>query len=328
VAARRTLVTGGSGFLGTHVVEALSAAGREVINASTSAPRAPAAPGSFSRLDVRDASAVARLVGELRPAEIVHLAARTGFLTRPDPAGFIVNVEGTAHLAEAAAKAGAERFVLASSNVVDWEPSGPRPLLYGASKAAAERVIAAARGLACRVVVRPCYAWGPWFGAPFLGFFQAVARRRYLHPGAGSPLKLLGYAGNMAHQIVRLLDAPAAEVDGRVFHLADDRPTTLRAWAAVIAAEVGVPPPRTLPEALARAAARAGDALLALGFADPPLTSERLANMRRSNVGIPIQATRDVVGPLPFTMEAGVTATVRWMEARGLLERAPRRMHG
>lgn len=328
MAARRTLVTGGSGFLGTHVVAALAAAGREVINASTSAPRDLRAPGTFVRLDVRDAAAVERLVAEHRPAEIVHLAARTSFVTTPDPEGFAVNVEGTGHLAASAAKAGVERFVLASSNVVDWEPSGPHPALYGASKLAAERVLAGARGIACRVVVRPCYAWGPWFGAPFLGFFQAIARRRYLHPGAAAPPKLLGYAGNMAHQIAHLLDAPAAAVDGRVFHLADDRPTTLRAWAAAIAAEVGVPPPRTLPSPLALAAAKVGDALGALGWSDPPLTTERLANMRRSNVGIPIQATRERVGPLPFTMEAGVAATVRWMEAQGLVPRPPRRTYG
>ena len=321
---RRTLVTGGSGFLGTHVVAALLASGREVRNVSQSPPRDGSERATFQRLDVRDEAAVEAAVRGFRPDEIVHLAARTDFVSRPDPEGFHVNVTGTANVAFAARRAGTRRFILASSNVVDWEPPGSAPsLLYGASKAAAERVIAGA-GLASWCVVRPCYAWGPWFGAPFSGFFLAIAEGRYRHLGAASPPKLLGYAGNMAHQIVRLLDAPEDVVHARTFHLADDAPTTLRAFADLIARELGKGPPGSVPEPLALAAARAGDMLRALGLRDPPISSPRLANMRRSNIDIPIQATRDLVGPLPFSIEAGVAETVRWLGAQGLV-RAPRR---
>jgi GlcNAc-P-P-Und epimerase len=322
--SRRTLVTGGSGFLGTHVVAALLASGREVLNVSTSAPRDLRSRAAFLCTDVRDGRAIERAMASFRPSEVVHLAARTGFLDRPDPEGFEINVAGTETVACAARRAGVDRFILASSNVVDWEPVRPSgALLYGASKVVAERVVASA-GLPGWCIVRPCYAWGPWLGAPFRGFFLAIAKGRYLHLGAATEPKRMGYAGNMAYQIQRLLDAPREAISGRTFHLADDAPITIRAWADAIARELGVGPPATVPDGVARAAARAGDALSALGLRDVPLTTARLVNMRRENLAIPIHATRAIVGPLPFSMEAGVAETVRWLRSQGLV-RSPKR---
>jgi dTDP-L-rhamnose 4-epimerase len=126
----RVLVTGGAGFIGSHVVEALTSAGHEVrvLDALLPCvhpggiPPFSGDPGfEFIRGDVRDASAVddaLRGVGA-----VCHLAAMVGlgidFNDAPLYAG--CNDLGTAVLLAAMARAGLDRLVLASSMVVYGE---------------------------------------------------------------------------------------------------------------------------------------------------------------------------------------------------------------
>ncbi len=109
-----TLVTGGAGFIGSHLVDRLLADGGDVVVLDNFDPfyAAPASESNLAaasanprfrlvELDIRDAAGVDRLVGEVRPEAIVHLAARAG--VRPSieqPALYAeVNVTGTVHLA-------------------------------------------------------------------------------------------------------------------------------------------------------------------------------------------------------------------------------------
>ena len=160
----RILVTGGAGFIGSHLCAALLARGDEVLCLDNFDPFyperlkrraiAPLLAGAFRLLeaDVRDEEAVLRAVLEFRPAAIVHLAARAG--VRPslaDPAGYIdTNTRGTAVLLKAAREAQVRRFVLGSSSSVYGDSAAP-PFReearidsprspYAASKAAAELV--------------------------------------------------------------------------------------------------------------------------------------------------------------------------------------------
>lgn len=157
------LVTGGAGFIGSHLVERLLHEGEEVIcldNFDTfydpgikrrnlaEALRFP----SFTLIegDIRDPAQVERALSGRRVGAIVHLAARAG--VRPslqDPLLYVdVNVRGSLVLLEAAARAGVERFLFASSSSVygaretvpfredDQADSPVSP--YGATKRAAE----------------------------------------------------------------------------------------------------------------------------------------------------------------------------------------------
>ncbi|MEU0568022.1 NAD-dependent epimerase/dehydratase family protein [Nonomuraea sp. NPDC005983] len=111
----RTLVTGAAGFVGSHVVEALEAAGHEV----SGLDRRPGAGLVLG--DVRDAETLAR---SLRGVDaVVHQAAKVGIglgvADMPEYAS--VNVHGTAVLLAAMAEHGVSRLVLASSMVVYGE---------------------------------------------------------------------------------------------------------------------------------------------------------------------------------------------------------------
>ncbi|MEO3752985.1 NAD-dependent epimerase/dehydratase family protein [Streptomyces sp. B6B3] len=119
----RVLVTGGAGFIGSHVVEELLALGREPVVLDTRGPDPDAVPPpvAWVRGDVRDP---ADLVRALAGADAVcHQAAMVG-LGRDfadAPAYVEVNDLGTARLLAAMAEAGVRRLVLAGSMVVYGE---------------------------------------------------------------------------------------------------------------------------------------------------------------------------------------------------------------
>jgi len=135
----RVLVTGAAGFIGSHLVEALSRQGGEVIGIDNFDPFYPRAmkernlaemgrlPGfTFHELDLLDAAA---LQSHLTPDTVlVHLAAKAG--VRPslaDPVSYArTNVAGTAAVAEAARGAGVSRILFGSSSSV-YGDSTPVP---------------------------------------------------------------------------------------------------------------------------------------------------------------------------------------------------------
>src|SRR5437588_12994105 len=132
----RILVTGGAGFIGSHLVEKLLAAGHEVVIVDDfndfydpQIKRANidgfAKNVTVCRVDLRDGAAVRNLFHREKVDAIAHLAARAG--VRPSiqlpQLYYDTNVTGTLHLLEAARVTGLQRFVFASSSSV-----------YGASK--------------------------------------------------------------------------------------------------------------------------------------------------------------------------------------------------
>jgi UDP-glucuronate 4-epimerase len=184
----RLLVTGAAGFIGSHLVQALSARGDEIIgidNFDPFYPRAmkeqnlaevgPRAGFSFREQDMLDVPALRAL---LTPdTVVVHLAAKAG--VRPslaDPVGYArTNVAGTAAVLEAARQAGVSRIVFGSSSSV-YGDSTPIPFRenaaamdpvspYAATKRAGELLLGS---------VAPIYG----FRAASLRFFTVYGPRQ------------------------------------------------------------------------------------------------------------------------------------------------------
>jgi UDP-glucose 4-epimerase len=178
----RTLVTGGAGFIGSNLVDALLTRGDDVaVVDDLSTGRRSNLDGALERgaalhhADVRDAAAMREIVAGERPAAIFHLAAHIDVRRSvADPAfDARINVEGTINLLEAARDAGVERFVFASTGgaiygesavVPTAETEPPSPLSpYGQSKYAAEgycRLAALLHGLST-ISVRYANVYGP-----------------------------------------------------------------------------------------------------------------------------------------------------------------------
>ena len=159
----RILVTGGAGFIGSHLCEHLLRTGRRVIvvdnlddfydphlkRANLAAIKS-AGEYEFYCVDIRDSGGLEAVFKKARPEAVVHLAARAG--VKPSllyPALYAsVNVDGTLNVLELSRKWGLQRFVYASSssvyglfNRIPFSEDDPinKPLsVYAATKAAGE----------------------------------------------------------------------------------------------------------------------------------------------------------------------------------------------
>ena len=156
----KALVTGGAGFIGSHLVDALLARGDAVAvvdnlssGRETNVEQALARGAALHLVDIRDGERIRELLAAERPDVVFHLAAQIDVrVSLNDPAHDArTNVEGTVNLLEAARLVGARRFVFASTggaiygetDVVPTPEDVPaRPMAaYGLSKLCAEHYL-------------------------------------------------------------------------------------------------------------------------------------------------------------------------------------------
>ncbi len=153
--ARSAIVTGGAGFIGSHVVDALLADGYEVSvvdDLSSGKAERVAAQAQMHELDIVDLPALEQLTERVRPSAIFHLAAQSSVVASVEDPGrdCEVNVQGTLNVVEVAGRVGAPVVFTSTGGALYGDeapmPTGeqriPAPLSpYGASKWAAEAYV-------------------------------------------------------------------------------------------------------------------------------------------------------------------------------------------
>ncbi|MEX2156452.1 MAG: NAD(P)-dependent oxidoreductase [Gemmatimonadales bacterium] len=245
-------VTGGTGFVGAHLVSALRARGDSV----TSLVRRPALAerlgwGSDVRLvsgDLNDADALRQ---GCAGADIVFHVA--GKIAARDAVEFMAtNRDGTANVLEAAGEQGVGRFVLVSSlaaagptapgQPID-ETRPPAPVTdYGRSKLAAEVLVRAMSQP--WTIVRPPVVYGEWDRGT-LKIFQLAQRGVVPVFGDGSQELSVIHAADLARALIAAATAPAAA--GRLYFAAHRAATTSRELVLACARALDMSPPRVLP---------------------------------------------------------------------------------
>ena len=169
----RLAVTGGTGFVGGHLVNAALAAGHEV-KALTRRDQPPRERVTWVRGSLDDREALKRLVEDADA--VIHVA---GVINAPDAAGFEQgNVTGTLAMLAAATAGGVRRFVHVSSLAA----REPQLSQYGASKARAEQLVESS-GLDWSIV-RPPAVYGPG-DKETLELFKMAKRGFVLLPPSG-----------------------------------------------------------------------------------------------------------------------------------------------
>jgi GlcNAc-P-P-Und epimerase len=320
----RILVTGGSGFIGTNLVDALIADGHSVLSVDTATPRIGRHVASWRNVNILDAYRLRRVFTDFRPELVIHLAARTDLDERRSLSGYAANVAGVANVVDAIEQAGSvKRSLFASSRLVsrigyvpadefDYTPT----TLYGQSKVEGEKIVrASTERIGLWTLLRFTSIWGPWFGVPYNQYFRWIDKGVYVHPSGVDPRKSFGYIRNTVYQVRRIAIAPIGVVAGKTFWVADYPPLRIREWATLIAAAQGSRPVRSVPLPILRAVAMTGDAIETLRIGNAPLTTFRLNNLVTDMV-YDTTSLESLVGPLPFDLETGVRETVSWMKAR------------
>lgn len=243
----RVLVTGASGFIGSHLIPLLETRGHEVI----AAVRHPVSDWKRTVV-VGDIGADTAWEPVLEGIDaIVHLAARVHVMRdrAADPLAAFrrTNVIGTRRLAEAAAATGVQRMVFVSSVKAVCDESHSEPISadtppaprspYGVSKLEAENAlfeVAARTGLEA-VALRPPLIYGPGVRGNFRTLLGLARRGLPLPLGAVNNRRSLLYVGNLADAIASSLEN--SEARGR-FVLSDgpawSTPTLLQTLACAM----------------------------------------------------------------------------------------------
>lgn len=319
-------VTGGTGFVGSHVVDALLAAGwhvRALVRRPESAGWLKGLPIELTKGDVRDPGSLPDLV---RGADaVVHVAGKTSAKGLEEYRS--CNADGVANVARAVREhAPAAHVVLVSSQAAggpsrDGRPvtsaDPPRPISsYGLSKLEGENELRNARGVGF-TILRPSAVYGPretairdLFIAASKGFVPVLA--------GGRPRIQLVHVRDVATAVLRALERGPR---GETFFVAHPEVLDYRKVAETLA---GLRTPRArlvpVPAALIRAAGSIVGLVSALGDGPPVFNREKAEEMLQSAWICDVSDTQTALGsPLVTAFAEGARETWTWYESQGII---------
>ena len=313
----KILITGGSGFIGTNLIESLQKKDLDILSVDMAEPKIEGHQSIWKCVDIREQEPLMKVVNDFQPEYVIHLAARTD-LNGKVLQDYDANMQGVSNLLDALEQVpNLKQVVFASSMYVcepgympkDFEDYAPHTL-YGESKVVTEKIIKEKNPQYIWSIIRPTSIWGPWFGEPYNRFFQIVLKHMYFHMGKRACKKTYGYVDNAIFQIMSILKADEEKVNRRVFYIGDYDPYDITEWANEIAKEEGIKIPR-IPYWCFVCAGKFGDLLKKLGIAFP-MTSFRLHNMTTNNVH-DLTPIRLIAPILPISRIEGTKRTLEWI---------------
>lgn len=323
----KILMTGATGFIGSHVAEALLDAGHEV--------RATARVSS--NVDRFVHRGVEVLVGAVSDSSflrnacedmeiVINLAGRLGgWSVRPEEL-HLTNVMAVKKLVCAAEAAGVRQFIHCSTPGVvgmvgvaaedsHYSPQG----CYEHTKQQAEQFVLSkhSEGRIAVTVARPDFVYGPG-DLHKLKLFQAIRKRRFFLLSGGRSLLHPTYVTDVAQGFLLMLDCHAAY--GQVFNIAGPRPVTVKELVGCVSRNLKVRSKvSSIPAPIAWSAAVACEAAAGLLNRQPPISRSQVAFFSKSHAS-DITRARSVLGYEPrVDMEQGIPTTIDWYRREGYI---------
>jgi nucleoside-diphosphate-sugar epimerase len=326
----RVLVTGGTGFTGSHLARRLLDRGHEVRVLD-------AAPGLFhdelarrgARITLGSVTDPALIDRQVDGTELVfHLAAAFRQINLPKRDYWQINCQGTRHVAEACLRHGVRRLVYCSTQGVhgniarvpgdESSPIAPEDY-YQQTKYEGELATweVARQGLAA-VVIRPMAIYGPGDPERFLMLFRQARRGRFLMFGDGETFYHPLYIDNLVDAFELAAEHPKAV--GETYLIGDDRYVSLNDLVRGVAASLGQEVRIVhLPFAPLWAAATVCEAACRPFGIAPPLFRRRADWFRQTRAFSIAKAQREL-GYVPrVDLAEGLQRTAAWYRANGYL---------
>lgn len=330
------LVLGGTGFVGSHLVDRLAAAGHRVRVLSRSGrwgwDESPPMT-SFGVCDLESPASRSKLEDELRKCAVtVHLSGTLFRPATPRARYRALHVDGTSRLVEAMHRAiardGSARRLVHVSTTGVLGPTGTSPssedapanptTVYESTKYEGERVALDGRGGGLEVSVgRPGLVYGPR-DLHLLGLWKAIRDGRFRLIAGGRALWQPVHVSDVAAGLERM--AFASDTDGQVFHLAGPAQLSWREIAECVASSLSrrVRGPG-IPFSLAWLSGIVLEGIYVPFAGDPPMSRSRARTFTQHRV-YDISRARERLGWEPaIDFESGVRETTAWYREEGLL---------
>jgi len=325
----KILVTGGTGFTGSHLVKRLVGDGCEVKVLARPASNTAFLKDLGAEIiqgDITDKDYVNRAVKDTD--KVFHIAAAYREAKLPEASYWAVNLEGTKNIINACIKYNVSKLIHCSTigvvSSVDEPPSDESALyspddIYQQSKCAAEKEVLKSvreKGLPASVI-RPCAIYGPG-DLRLLKMFRMIAKRRFYILGSGKALFHMVYIDDLISGFI--LASQKNNSIGEVFIIGGSEYTTLNELSRVIAEEFGVKPPGIhIPykpiEILSVLMEYAYKPLRK----EPPLYKRRVAFFKKDRA-FDISKAKNILGYEPaFDLKEGVHLTAKWYLENGYI---------
>ncbi len=328
-AASRVLVTGATGFAGSHLARALVTQGHRVrvlVRRPDAVPAVLRGRVEVAQGDIRDRAAVEQAVAGCQL--VYHLAALYRDASAQRQAYWDVNVGGTAHVLSACRTHGVERLVYCSTIGVhgsvtripsdETAPFHPGDA-YQRSKWAAERRMAeeSPKRQPEIVIIRPAGIYGPG-DLRFLKLFRSIQRGHFVMLGSGTTWFHPVYIDDLVHGF--LLAGARPEAVGDMFCITSSEYLTLNEFVGRIAHVLGVPAPRWhLPVWPFVAAGAVCEAVCVPLGIRPPLYRRRVDFFTHHRAFTSAKATRLLGYQARVDLTEGLRRTAEWYAREGYL---------
>lgn len=317
----RILVTGGSGFIGTHFVDLLLKNKVNILNVDIQEPKVTAHNILWNQCDIKEFDQLFNIFTEFSPTHVLHLAAKANLNGRTI-ADFPDNTIGTQNVVNCVRKlTSIKRFIHTSTQYVVYPGVYPgsdkyyQPYTaYGESKAESERIVRAADlGNCVWSIIRPTNIWGPWHPAFPRELWRYLGKRYYFHPGFKPIKKHYGYVENTVDQIYKLLFVTSDnKVNRKVFYVTDP-PIDNAVWMNAFSEALSGKTVRRVPKLLWRTVGSLGNIIKAMG-GSCPIDSDRYFRLTVQE-SLPYKKTLDITGNPLLSMEDGVRKCIGWIQS-------------
>lgn len=324
----RVLVTGGTGFLGSHVARVLHDAGRPVrvlARPTSDLWRLEGLAIEIVRGDVLEPETLGPALAGIRT--VYHLAGLLGGAPVPDSAYHDLNVAGTRNVLTASRDAGVARLLHVSSPGVLGPISNPPAdetwphapsNIYELTKSEGEKAALefAETESPSVIVVRPEFVYGPG-DTHVLGLFRAIQKGRFFYIGSGNSQKQPTFVDDAVRGMVL---CEAAGENGRVYHVAGPAPVTVRELASEIAQALNVSPPWLhVPRPVVTLAAIGLEMVGKVLRFRPPLNRGAVDFFSQTRMFSTERAQAELGYRAQLELPDGVRRTVDWYRERGLI---------
>jgi len=316
----KLIITGGSGFIGTNLIEVLESENYKFFNLDKAQPTKESHRKYWIKINLLNFEDIKKIINDIRPTTIIHLAARTDTYSNKIE-DYIDNTKGTENLVEAIKDCDSVNYIIITSTQYVYKSNtNPFPsydtsylpfTVYGESKRITEEIIRNSKVNCAWTIIRPTNVWGPWHLRYPKELWRLIDLGYYFHPGRSEVIRTYGYVKNVVHQIISIISAPLSEVDKKTFYLGD-LPIDSIEWLNEISVQLTNRKIKIVPRYLFKPIAQLGDILRLTGI-NFPLYIERYKNMIEDYYA-PTNITIEKFGLYNSSLQENVNETINWLK--------------